>query len=242
MYFTTDEAILFARNHQQEFIDLAQETQHTIILCPAFLEFREISQLFKNTAIKRGAQDCSAHENGAYTGQVSAESIKKSGGDYCIIGHSEKRMYQGETDEMVAQKCSLLLDAGITPILCIGEDVAAYEQKNTLAMLEKQLTPIFSMLSKQTFQDKVICIAYEPVWSIGTGKIPSLSELTMVFDWLKAYTVKHNAISWPFMYGGSVNENTMDILTNLDNVHGFLIGSASLNFQTLKKIVGYNLL
>lgn len=239
MYFTTHQALSFAQEHQQSFVDLAKNAGHEIILCPSSLELVSIVELFKNTVIHVGSQDCSDYQQGAYTGQVSAVSLNQIGASHAIIGHSERRLYNGETDISIAKKVALLLDNHITPIVCIGEDAVTYQAGATISALEQQLALIIEATNKK-YAHKSIYIAYEPVWAIGTGKIPSTRELSEIFNWLNLLRSKFKDISWRFMYGGSVSENTISSFTEIEPLDGFLVGGASLNFQAFKKIVSYH--
>ncbi len=239
MYLTGNQEVAFAEEYRALFIDLKEKSGHDIILCPSMINLRLVADLFKQTPIKIGAQDCSDYEKGAYTGQVPVAAIKDVGVDYCIVGHSERRLYAGETDEVVARKVLLLLDQQVTPIICIGEDRETYEAARTLEILEKQLALILKMQGERKALNVCIYIAYEPVWSIGTGKVSSPEALSVVFNWLYDHTKPFKNISWKFIYGGSVSESTVAGFSNLDYIDGFLVGGASLNFQAFKKIVSY---
>jgi triosephosphate isomerase len=211
---------------------------HAIVICPSFTALPFLTaQLEKNT-VALGAQDCSAFEPGSYTGQVSARDIAELGCAYCIVGHSERRMYCSETNEIIAEKIKRLQENNITPIICIGETSAECIVETTYTTLEKQLLPIFTALNMSEKTDTPIIIAYEPVWAIGTGITPTCDYLTTVFTWLHQLTKKQLPnYTIALIYGGNVNEHTIKQLCNIQLINGFLIGGASTNFEQFKSTI-----
>lgn len=231
MYWDFGQTIHFGTEHHDDLIRLSQDTQVKIILCPSTPALYTLSQLFAQTEIALGGQDCSGYQPGAYTGQVSAELLKTAGAQYCIIGHSEQRLYNHETNEMVALKYQRLIDAGVTPIICIGETLEQHKQSATLATLEQQLELI-------QYSQAPFCIAYEPVWAIGTGLIPTNQHLETVFSWLANFTAKRIGSSiCSLLYGGSTASKNIQELKQVDLIDGFLIGGASLDFDEFAKII-----
>ena len=179
-----------------------------------------------NARLHLGAQNCHAAVKGAHTGEVSAGMLKDVGCRYVIIGHSERRA-EGETDEQVLAKAEAALAQGLTPIICIGESLAAYEKGETKTVLDIQLKP----LARLPLRD--ILIAYEPIWAIGTGKTPSLQEISATHSHIKSVLGSEAAV----LYGGSVNTgNARDIL-RLPEVSGALIGGASLQSASMNEIL-----
>lgn len=240
MGFSHDESLTFVTQNYNGFCYLAKHNKRSIVLCPQFTALFPLHVVLKESAIKLGAQDCSNHARGAFTSQISAQSLKSLNCSYCIVGHSERRKYNGETDLAVAQKTLLLLDHGITPIICIGECSTEFEQGKTLETIENQLKPIHQALAGRCSSSKYspICIAYEPTWSIGTGKVPSRKHLEVVYSWLHTYTQKTcPGMLWKFLYGGSVTQQSIPEIRKVPYVGGFLVGGASLDFQEFKKIV-----
>lgn len=220
------------------------DASKTIVLCPSFVSLGVVYATISSTAIKMGAQDCSPHESGAYTGEVDALSLRQAGCSYAIVGHSERRAYFGETDEVVAKKVEQLLDCSIEPIVCIGETQHEYENKQTFELLARQLRPVLHVwVSKMSSGEAIpdyMTIAYEPVWSIGTGLVPDAHYLTQVFDWI----VNECERSAPelskhvrLLYGGSVSEHNASEILRIPFVGGLLIGGASLDFQKFQNIV-----
>ncbi len=196
-----------------------------------------LQQKLKKSWISVGAQDCSQFLQGAYTGQVSVQSLAEIQANFCIVGHSEVRQFLGQSDELIALKFKLLIAANMSPIICIGETLTQKEDGMTLQVLFDQLEPVLRFL--QSYQGSVkIFIAYEPVYAIGTGQIPSKKDLQEVFYFLQNVVqqvpVAKNVM---FLYGGSVSSKTVSQLQDISEISGFLIGKASIDFQELKKIV-----
>lgn len=236
MQLSYNQAIQVCKDH---FNDLAHlSTKRTIVLCPSFDALAPLAELFKKRNIHLGAQTCATQIKGAFTGQVSAQSLQELGCTYCIVGHSEQRQHCNQSNELIAQKVITLLHHNIKPIVCIGEHKNDHETQTTFATLEKQLTPIFNAITQLPTKDHTICIAYEPIWSIGTGVIPEHDYLQEAFDWLAQQCnnrIPHTQVK--LLYGGSVNENNSTALKKITGINGFLIGSASTDFKKFEKIV-----
>jgi triosephosphate isomerase len=237
-----DESIAFATKHYDDLCLLAQACSRTIVLCPSFVALYPLNTIFKDSSIALGGQDCSHCSKGPFTGQISATCLKSLGCSYCIAGHSERRMHNGETDEIIAQKCIQLIQQEISPVLCIGETAEEYQQGKTLSVLEKQVSSFLEALHNQNLSSYIlpICIAYEPVWSIGTGDVPGKEHLEIVFHWIHSYILKAiPMLSWRILYGGSVKSDNVKFLKQIQHLQGFLVGGSSLDFQEFKKIVEY---
>ena len=243
MYLSVDQEVNFCKKNDDALQKLQEQNNCTIIICPSFIALAPLIELLQKTTISIGAQNCSDHQLGAYTGEVSAQSLAEIGATYCIIGHSERRHYQHETDAMVAAKMVLLLQHKIMPIICIGEtkkesDLALQQ---TQTILLQQLEPLFAVLRKSTHQDASIIIAYEPVWAIGTGIIPGHHYLESVFEWLQKTIATHlPATKITLLYGGSVDPTTITQLKKIPAIAGFLIGKASTDFEQFTKIIQSN--
>jgi triosephosphate isomerase len=175
-----------------------------------------------------GAQDLSAHDSGAYTGEVSAAMLGDFGCKYVIVGHSERRSYHGEDDELVAQKALRALSAGLTPIVCVGETLAEREQGATDVVVIRQLKPVLDAVGAQLAK---IVIAYEPVWAIGTGKTATPDMAQQVHALIRSTLAQRDpaaAQTMQILYGGSMKpDNAKDLLAKPD-IDGGLIGGASL--------------
>jgi triosephosphate isomerase len=211
-----------------------QKGDNNLVLCPNFVALQSVIELCKPAAINIGAQNCSQHAQGAYTGEVDAQSLKDVGVRYCIVGHSERRALFGETDEAVVNKIVALEANGIKPIICIGEDSKQYHAGHTKAVLEGQLRLVFPVLA--TLPRALI--AYEPIWAIGTGDTPDINYLDDIFLWLREQVMmKAPDTIVSLIYGGSVTPDNAEELINVQQIDGLLIGGASLDFQKFEKIV-----
>jgi triosephosphate isomerase (TIM) len=240
MYWTFDETIIFVTKHYDGLLALCQNQSSQLVLCPSHPTIYPLVQMFNDSDVAIGAQDCSEHHKGAFTGQVSANNLKSTGCQYCIIGHSERRLLLAESSQTIANKCLQLLEAGIIPIICFGETMEQHKQGTTLRVLEEQLAPVIALLQakKLMLDTMIILFAYEPVWAIGSGQIPTVDHLETVHAWLSSFLIKAiPTLRYRFIYGGSVAENTIDILKKHSFIGGLLIGGASLDFQELEKIV-----
>lgn len=227
------ESIAWISQNQTDLTLLAQSA--TIVLCPSFPALAPLMQLSKGTGILVGAQNCAQNEQGNFTGEVSAQSLQEVGCSHAIIGHSERRRLFNETDEVIAKKAFLLLQNKITPILCVGESDPTTELKIIIAALEPQLSIFKSAPYKS---HKNIVIAYEPVWAVGSQKRPSIEIIGQVVQWIRAYaTTNFPHFVVAILYGGSVNQNFMSLIKNIEGLQGILAGGASLDFQIFKNIV-----
>ena len=176
-----------------------------------------------------GAQDVSANQKGAYTGEVSATMLKDVGAGYGLVGHSERRQYHGETSELVARKFLACKAAGLTPILCVGESLSEREDDQTQWRIEKQLAPLFELGGKDVFDGAIV--AYEPVWAIGTGRTASPEQAQEVHAFIRSEIAARDARiagSLPILYGGSVKADNAAALFAQPDVDGGLVGGASL--------------
>ena len=224
----------FCTTHKDALKSLSAQQDVELVLCPSFPALFSVNELLQDTMVHIGAQTCSAHESGAYTGQVSAQSSKEVGCNYCIVGHSEQREFAGVTDQDVAAAAKNLCDLEIEPIICIGESLEQFQQKQTMKVLEQQLDLVLGAL-KNTQQQ--ITIAYEPIWAIGSGEIPQSDYLKEVMERVSGILSTVHTGPWRIIYGGSVSEETIGAFRDIPSLSGFLIGSASLDFQKFQKIV-----
>lgn len=180
-----------------------------------------------------GGQNCSAHNKGAYTGETSAEMLKKVGCNYVLIGHSERRTYHNETNKNLSKKVKMAELSKLKVIFCIGETISDYLNKKSIVKLKSQLINIFD----KNFSFKNLIIAYEPVWAIGTNKVPQLKEISKIHTYIKTYFYKnYNVDNISVLYGGSVNSSNSKGIFSIETVNGGLIGGASLNASEFCKI------
>lgn len=202
------------------------ETTETLILCPTFLNISMVS----NSNIKLGSQNVSVSDNGAYTGEISASQLKSYQVKYAIVGHSERREYQRETNEEINKKIKQLFKNDITPILCIGETLEERKQNKVNEVLEEELTIATKDLTEE--EKKRLIIAYEPIWSIGTGVIPTNEQIEEVFQ-----EIKRLVPASYILYGGSANEENIDQLKQIPSINGYLLGGLSLKVDKLKVFI-----
>ena len=196
-----------------------------IIYCPPNTLIRPMSKKLKNSSIEVGAQNCHQNENfGPFTGSINSKMLKDVGAKYVIIGHSENRQ-AGESDNLINHKIRSALKSRLKIIFCIGETLSEKRKKKTRQILNKQIK---IGLNKIKNKDKIL-VAYEPVWSIGTGIIPKPEDLFKTVNFIKK-KIKKNKV----LYGGSINPKNVSLLKSLDNLDGFLIGGAS---QDSKKFI-----
>jgi len=200
-----------------------------LILCPPFPLLIPLLTLVAGR-VAVGGQNCHDQPSGAYTGEVSAGMLKSIGCEYVILGHSERRQYFGETDDLLARKLRMALNEGLHPIFCIGETLTEREADETFQVLERQLADGLFGLSNEEFAQVVI--AYEPVWAIGTGKTATSQQAQEVHAFIREQIAQHydqaQADLTPILYGGSCNAQNAQELFAQPDVDGGLIGGASL--------------
>jgi len=210
-----------------------------IAICPTFTALDRATKTVKGTSIKIGAQDISDKESGAYTGEISASMLLDLEVEYVIIGHSERRQYHAETNEMVTKKAKVALNAGLLPIVCVGETLDERETGKTAAIITKQIQDSLASLDA----DNIIktTIAYEPVWAIGTGKTATPEQAQEVHALIrKLLTDKYGtsiAEQVIVQYGGSVNPGNSAILMSQPDIDGALVGGASLDPDTFAELI-----
>mgnify|MGYP001334373852 CR=1 FL=1 len=215
--------------------DKKNNKKYKAIIAPPHTLLQDFSRKFKNKKVSICAQNCFEKDRfGAYTGSVSAFMIKKIGINYVIIGHSENRAY-GENDSIIKEKIFTALKNNLNIIFCIGEDKNQKRKKLTLKVLKKQITKVL----KRNYNLKKIIIAYEPVWSIGTGKIPKPAELQKILILLKKFLKSHFKTRYNFkiLYGGSVDSKNIDNFKLMKELDGFLIGGASKSSKKFIDII-----
>ena len=207
-----------------------------VAVCVPAAYLSQVQQLVKGSGIDLGSQDVSAHEQGAYTGEISAAMLKDFAVRYAIVGHSERRQYHGETDEQVAYKAQRALSAGITPIVCVGETLAEREAGKTEEVVKRQLAAVIHTNGHCISE---IVVAYEPVWAIGTGKTASPEQAQAVHAVLRAQlkAATEHSDRVHILYGGSMNAaNAAELLAQAD-IDGGLIGGAALKAADFLTII-----
>ena len=217
-----DSVIKFSKNNKNN--------KFRIVYCPPNTLIRPLSKRLKKTNLEVGAQNCHESENyGAYTGHVNSKMLKNVGAKYVILGHSENRQ-SGETDKLINLKIKSAIKSNLKVIFCIGETLSEKRKKQTNKVLAKQITN--GLKSIKNISN--IIIAYEPVWSIGTGLIPKSNDLLNSISYIKS---KFNKKTPKVLYGGSVNCKNIAQLKDINVIDGFLIGGASQNSKKFIDII-----
>lgn len=202
-----------------------------IAVCVPTPYLAQAESLLLGTPVAWGVQDISAHTNGAYTGEVAAEMAVDFNATLAIVGHSERRAYHAESSELVAEKAQRALQAGLTPIVCVGETLEQRDQGAMQAVVGAQIDAVLGKLS--VADTAHIVVAYEPVWAIGTGRSATAEQAQEVHAFLRARLVAKDAAlaDVPLLYGGSVKPENAEMLFGQADVDGGLIGGASLKSQ-----------
>ena len=203
-----------------------------LLVCPPFPYLAAVAAQIGDNAVSLGAQNLSEQEKGAFTGEVSGSMIRDSGCQYVIVGHSERRAIYGETSANVAEKFQAALDAGLTPILCVGETLEEREAGNTESVIDEQLNAVLDHAGVEAFAKAVV--AYEPVWAIGTGMTASPEQAQDVHEHIRGGIVSRNAdvgANIKILYGGSVKGENAAGLFSKPDIDGGLIGGASLKAE-----------
>jgi triosephosphate isomerase len=210
-----------------------------VIVCPPYTSLVVAQQLVKGSSIKLGAQDVSVHDDGAYTGEVSLKMLKSVGCEYVIVGHSERRQYFHESNELINQKAKKVLAAGLKSIICVGETLEEREKGITDKVITAQVKGVLASLTEADLAR--VIIAYEPVWAIGTGKTATTQQAEEVHQLIRKLVAQ--LYSWPFaekliiQYGGSVKpENAKELLSQAD-IDGALVGGACLKADSFAAII-----
>lgn len=207
----------------------ATSVRAELAVCVPSPYLAQVQSVLAETGVRWGAQDMSAHEQGAYTGEVSARMLLEFGCSYVIVGHSERRSYHAENDLQVAQKAALAIQTGLTPIVCVGETLQQREQGLTDEVVSTQLGVVLEALGEHAGR---IVVAYEPVWAIGTGKTATPEMAQQVHATIRSLIAERSAGSATqvrVLYGGSMKPDNAAELLAMPDIDGGLIGGASLN-------------
>ena len=208
-----------------------------LAICAPFPYLAQCQQALAGTGIALGAEDVSAHAVGAYTGQVSTRMLLDFDCKYAIVGHSERREYCNESDELVANKVQRALAGGVTPIVCVGESLKEKDSGQTEAVVSRQINTVLSVLEDREVCD--IVVAYEPVWAIGTGKTPTPEMVKDVHALLRELMIRKNpdaAECVRILYGGSMKPSNAEEFLKMQDIDGGLIGGASLKASDFLRI------
>ncbi len=218
---------------------LVKDAKCDVVCCPTFVCLDAASKALAGSNIGLGAQNVHFEEKGAFTGEISVNMLKELNVGYVVIGHSERRQYFGETDEVVAKRSLAAINGGIIPIICVGETLEQRQNNVTFDVVKKQVVAALSLMNKEQVSASVI--AYEPVWAIGTGLTATSDQAEEVIAFIRA-TVKEQfdeqtAENIRIQYGGSMNAKNAAELMAMPNIDGGLIGGASLKAPDFSVIV-----
>jgi triosephosphate isomerase len=206
------------------FLDAVKDAD--AVLAPPFVYLKDVAARFANAA----AQNCADQKSGAFTGEVSAAMLRDCGARFVIIGHSERRTIYGEDDALIARKLAMAIDAGLTPVLCIGENEEQRERGHAVTFCSGQLR---AAVVPQLASANEVIVAYEPIWAIGTGRNATgamVAEIVdAIRDALERFWPAELARRAPILYGGSVTPDNIDDLIAHGGIDGFLVGGASLD-------------
>ncbi len=208
-----------------------------ILICPPATLLHRAAEMVEGTGVSVGGQDCHAEHSGAHTGDVSADMLQDAGATAVILGHSERRVDHGEQNEDVRAKARSVMDAGLKAIICVGESLEQREAANTLDIIGGQMS---GSIPDQSTGENLI-VAYEPIWAIGTGKVPTLEEIGEVHDFIRARLERRFGEgvgrSVRLLYGGSVKPSNATEIFGVSNVDGALVGGASLKATDFSGII-----
>ncbi len=238
MYKTAAEAVEFVRDLKP----LVAGARHCeIVICPPYTSLEVLAPALAGTGISLGAQNMFWEAEGAYTGEISPGMLSAAGCRYVILGHSERREYFGESDEIINRKIKAALINGLIPIFCVGEKLAQREEGVTTQVVRKQVTGGLAGIAAADAARMVI--AYEPVWAIGTGKTSSSQDAEEVISFIRGVVEElygpGSAADVRLQYGGSVKPGNARELMGMSNIDGALVGGASLDPVSFAQIVNY---
>ncbi|RDE18109.1 triose-phosphate isomerase [Motiliproteus coralliicola] len=203
-----------------------------VAVCPSAVYLDRVGSMLNGSSINLGAQTVSEYESGAYTGENSVAMLKELDCRYVIVGHSERRSLFGETDAQVVAKYQAVRDAGLTPILCVGETLEEREQGRAQEVIASQVGAVLDALGADALNEAVV--AYEPVWAIGTGKTATPDQAQEVHAQIRAQVAQSDAViaeQLLILYGGSVNAGNAETLFSMADIDGGLVGGASLKVE-----------
>ena len=223
-----------ADNFCKKILSKKKLIKNKFVICPPTTLILQLSSKFKK--ITFGSQNCHYEKFGAYTGDISAAMLKNINCKYVIVGHSERRIHHFENSIVLKKKMECVLNAGLIPIYCIGEDVNIKKNGKTKNHLLAQLSKTLPKKNK-----KKIVVVYEPIWAIGTGKTPTVNEIEDINLYIKKNIKKINSSyeKTNILYGGSVDKHNSSVFLDNNNIDGLLIGGSSLNFNTFSSILSY---
>jgi triosephosphate isomerase len=238
MYKTVSEALRFVEDLQAQ---TGPCEDREVVIAPPFTALSAVAGVLRQKGFALAAQNCHWEEQGAFTGEVSVGMLREVGCRYVIVGHSERRQLFGETDDVIQKKVAAVFRQGLIPIVCMGETLPQREAGQTFDVVVRHLTRAVEGISSD--QAGQLVIAYEPVWAIGTGKTASPAQAQEVHGFLReryaALFDKTIANQIRMVYGGSVKTENVDVLMAQPDIDGLLVGGASLDVASFRRIVQY---
>lgn len=217
-----------AKNFCKEFLKKIPNKTNNFVICPPATLIESVALGLKNRGAV-GAQNVFYAQSGAFTGEISPLQVLDAGAIFCLVGHSERRNYLGETDEICAKKVKFATENGLKVIFCVGEQLE--ERGSVLTVLKRQLKALAGVDLKN------VIIAYEPVWAIGTGKVATAKDITHAHSIIKQIVMKEFNANISCLYGGSVKASNAQEILGLNEVDGILVGGASLDAQEFAELV-----
>ncbi len=210
-----------------------------ICIAPPIIYMYYLNKLIKKTKIKLTSQNVDININGAFTGEISAKMLKNINTKYVIIGHSERKKYHFEKNKLLLKKILITKKLNLIPIICIGENIKQYKNNISIKICKKQLKYFIKYKNIEIFKNSII--AYEPIWSIGTGKNASINHINKINKFIKHYLLSFNnnkiKNKFKIIYGGSINPINSKNIISQKNIDGLLIGKSSLNIKNFIKII-----
>lgn len=228
-------------NFIEQFVPRVKNTENTVILCVPFTDLFYAWHSLEGSNVHLGAQNMHWEEKGAYTGEISGEMLESVGVEYVIIGHSERRQYFGETDEIVNKKIKSAFENNLKPIVCVGESLEQKEEGKTEKIITEQTQKALEGLTNEQIVNTII--AYEPIWAIGTGKTATSEDannsIKSIRNKIKEIYGEEISQNVMILYGGSVKSTNARELFETSDIDGALVGGASLKADEFAKIVNY---
>lgn len=228
-------------NFIEQFVPRVKNTENTVILCVPFTDLFYAWHSLEGSNVHLGAQNMHWEEKGAYTGEISGEMLESVGVEYVIIGHSERRQYFGETDEIVNKKIKSAFENNLKPIVCVGESLEQKEEGKTEKIITEQTQKALEGLTNEQIVNTII--AYEPIWAIGTGKTATSEDannsIKAIRNKIKEIYGEEISQNVMILYGGSVKSTNARELFETSDIDGALVGGASLKADEFAKIVNY---
>ena len=223
--------VVQAENFVNEIKDRINTSETDVVIIPNFMALDRVADIIDGTNILLGAQNVYFEDKGAYTGETSPLMLASVGVKYCLVGHSERRQYFYETDEIVNKKVKKLLEKDINPIICVGETLEKRNEEKMYEVVENQIKQALEGITKEQVNRNIV-IAYEPIWAIGTGITATAEQAEDMCKFIRQVIEKmydeKTANKIRIQYGGSVKPNNVSEILNMENIDGVLVGGASL--------------